>query len=274
MNIQLDGAVYATFLDWQDEGSLVIRSMAKDREEAPSSVSLFGFEGEIDWRQTAVSAGSGSGGGDVTGPSSATDNAIALFDGATGKVIKESALTITTGVIAGTGLELTSPIINTILTATGKTGATFTEDGAVDLYHNEIKRLETAGSGITVTGGVGATTMDTTAGNEWTAQQGFNESALTSAASTAWNCDTKQCALLTLGHNATIAAPTNQQAGTTYQLRVVQAAGLYTLAWNAVFKWGAAATPVAPAASGDVVIFSFYSDGTNMYGTETNRTEA
>ena len=38
--------------------------------------------------------GSGSGSGDVVGPSSATDNAIARFDAATGKLIQNSAITI------------------------------------------------------------------------------------------------------------------------------------------------------------------------------------
>lgn len=37
---------------------------------------------------------SSSGGGDVTGPGSSTDNAIALFDGTTGKIIKNSLVTI------------------------------------------------------------------------------------------------------------------------------------------------------------------------------------
>jgi hypothetical protein len=63
-------------------------------------------------------------------------------------------------------------------------------------------------------------------------------------------------------------------AGGVYTLRVVQAAGLYLLAFDPVFKWGTADTPTAPAASGDVVIFSFYSDGTNMYGVEFIRVEA
>lgn len=111
--------------------------------------------------------------------------------------------------------------------------------------------------------------------NEWTKQQNFNESAITSAAnSVAWDTDTAQCAVHTLTENTTIAAPTNLNAGGTYLLRVVQAAGLFTLAWNAVFDWGDAATPVEPAANGDVVIFGFYSDGTNMYGQELCRVEA
>jgi hypothetical protein len=115
--------------------------------------------------------------------------------------------------------------------------------------------------------------MQSTA-REWTKQQNFDEATLTSAASVAWDTNTAQCAVLTLGHNATIAAPSNLNAGGTYMLRVVQAAGVYTLAFNAVFKRGAATTPTAPAANGDVVIFSFYSDGTNMYGVEAVREEA
>lgn len=55
------------------------------------------------------SSGGGSGGsGDVVGPASATDNAIARFDGATGKLLQNSAVTIadTTGTLdnsAGVG---------------------------------------------------------------------------------------------------------------------------------------------------------------------------
>jgi len=104
----------------------------------------------IDWRVTKVGSGGGGGSGDVVGPSSATDLAIALFDGATGNVIQESALTITAGVIAGVGFELTTPIINTIYTAATKTGATFTEDGAAALYYNEIVTLATEVTGIAV----------------------------------------------------------------------------------------------------------------------------
>lgn len=49
-------------------------------------------------------AASGGASGDVTGPGSSTDNAIARFDGTTGKIIQNSAVTVadTTGIIAGT----------------------------------------------------------------------------------------------------------------------------------------------------------------------------
>lgn len=52
-----------------------------------------------------VSAAGGSGSGDVVGPSSSTDQAIARFDATTGKIIKDSGITIAdgaTGILSGT----------------------------------------------------------------------------------------------------------------------------------------------------------------------------
>lgn len=118
-------------------------------------------------------------------------------------------------------------------------------------------------------------TVDHSVASEWTGRQNFNELAITSTSnSVAWNLNVAQCAVHVLTENTTIAAPSNQVAGATYVLRVVQAAGVYTLAWNAVFKWGTAGAPSEPAASGDVAIFSFYSNGTYMYGGEFCREEA
>jgi hypothetical protein len=108
-------------------------------------------EDYVDWRNVIISGGGITGSGDVVGPGTATDNAIVRFDGATGSVLQNSAVTIDdNGVIAGANLELTSPIINTILTATGKTAATFTEDGDSKIYKNEILTWETRADGMNI----------------------------------------------------------------------------------------------------------------------------
>jgi len=59
---------------------------------------------DVEW----TTAGSGS--GDVVGPASATDNAVARFDGTTGKLIQNSAVTVadTTGTITTGGSVLTA----------------------------------------------------------------------------------------------------------------------------------------------------------------------
>ena len=113
---------------------------------------------------------------------------------------------------------------------------------------------------------------------EISAQQNFNEAIITDDASgppgdTAWNLDTAQCAVHTMTAATEIQTPTNMNAGGTYVLRVVQAAGVYALTWAATYKFGLSNSS-EPAANGDVVIFSFYSDGTNMYGSDAVRVEA
>lgn len=58
------------------------------RMNADNSVSA------LDAATFRAAIGAGTGGGDASGPASATDNAIARFDGTTGKLVQDSALTI------------------------------------------------------------------------------------------------------------------------------------------------------------------------------------
>jgi len=110
---------------------------------------------------------------------------------------------------------------------------------------------------------------------EWTGQQNFNEIAILSASNlVAWDLDVAQVALHVLTEDTTISDPTNMNAGGMYTIRIVQAAGVYTLAWDSAFDFGAQDASAAPAADGDVIIVSFYSDGSTMYATEFIRKEA
>jgi hypothetical protein len=98
----------------------------------------------IAWNGTDfVQIGSTSGGGDVLGPGSATDNAVALFDGTSGKILKNSAKVAPSGAFVGTtdsqtltnktisgtnntlsGINLESQITGTLPVANGGTGVT------------------------------------------------------------------------------------------------------------------------------------------------------
>lgn len=67
-----------------------------------------------------ISSSGGAGGGDVTGPSSSTDNAITRFDGTTGKLIQNSVVTISdTGDLSGVTSITTPDYITYDTTATG-----------------------------------------------------------------------------------------------------------------------------------------------------------
>jgi len=61
-----------------------------------------------------TSGGGGGGTGDVAGPASSTDSAVALWDGATGKLLKNSSVFITGGGTIGLGgFTLTVPVTGT-----------------------------------------------------------------------------------------------------------------------------------------------------------------
>lgn len=108
----------------------------------------------------------------------------------------------------------------------------------------------------------------------WSKQQHFNEAELESSGNeVAWDLDDAQTAFHTMTEDTEIKNPSNMVAG-TYILRVIQAAGEHALTWDTAFEWGAASAPSEPAANGDVIIISFYSDGSTMYGAEFSRVEA
>jgi hypothetical protein len=90
---------------------------------------------------------------------------------------------------------------------------------------------------------------------------------LTDAATINWDVSQGRVATVTITASRAIAAPTNQKVG-TYILRVVQGgSGNYTLTWNGNFKWTAQTAPVLSTTAGAVDIFTFFSDGSKMYGS-------
>jgi len=78
-------------------------------------------------RITAISTATISGGsGDVSGPSSSTDSAIALFNGSTGKLIKDSGVALASKASSGANSDITSlsGLATPLSVAQGGTGAT------------------------------------------------------------------------------------------------------------------------------------------------------
>ena len=90
---------------------------------------------------------------------------------------------------------------------------------------------------------------------------------LTDAATILWDVASGRVATVTIGASRNVGAPSNLKIG-TYILSVIQGGtGSYTLTWNAVFKWTGAVAPVLSTAVGRRDLFTFYSDGTNLYGS-------
>ena len=96
---------------------------------------------------------------------------------------------------------------------------------------------------------------------------------LTDAATIAWNAALGQVATFTfVSTNRTMGLPTNILDGAFYSLEVIQNAGGNTLTWASGYKWTNGSAPSLSTSAGAIDIFTFKSDGTNLY--ETGRSQA
>lgn len=101
----------------------------------------------------------------------------------------------------------------------------------------------------------------------WNKQQRLGLQTLTDGATINWDLNDNQVSQVTLGGDRTLANPTNQLAGATYVLIVRQPAGAnYDLTFGNSYKFPNDEAPVLTPQNAAVDIFTFISDGTNMYG--------
>jgi hypothetical protein len=207
-------------------------------------------------------------------------------------LIAWNALTLDFVKVASSVINLASEVTGTLPVANGGTGQTTYTDGQLLIGNTTgntlTKATLTAGSNVTITNSAGAITIASTGsggslpsqtGNsgKYLTTDGVNPSwavvanditqTLVDGATVNWNTSLGNIATLTLGGNRIIAAPTNMSAQTYILVLNQDATGNRTVTWNAVFKWPGGALPVLSTAANAKDIFSFFSDGTNMYGT-------
>ena len=94
---------------------------------------------------------------------------------------------------------------------------------------------------------------------------GAANTALTDAATIAWDTTNQVATFTFVSTNRTMGAPTNLKNGAFYALAVIQNAGSNTLTWNSVFKWASGTAPTLSTAASAKDYFTFRSDGTNLY---------
>ena len=108
------------------------------------------------------------------------------------------------------------------------------ENGAVELYHNNVKKIETASGGISLTGGAAA-----------------NITALSDGATITIDMATACHHSVTLGGNRTLAAPSNQVVGQAGSIFITQdGSGSRTAAFNAAFKFVGGTAPTLTTGAG------------------------
>jgi len=101
------------------------------------------------------------------------------------------------------------------------------EDGAVELFHNHVKKIETASGGISLTGGAAA-----------------NITALSDGSTITIDMATACHHSVTLGGNRTFAAPSNQVVGQAGSIFITQdGTGSRTASFNSAFKFVGGTAP-------------------------------
>jgi hypothetical protein len=99
--------------------------------------------------------------------------------------------------------------------------------GSVEIYHNNVKKIESASGGISLTGGAAC-----------------NINALSDGASITIDMALALHHSVTLGGNRAFAQPTNQAIGQSGSIFITQdGTGSRTASWNAAFKWAGGTAP-------------------------------
>ena len=146
--------------------------------------------------------------------------------------------------------------------------AKFIPGGAVELYHNNNKKLETASGGVTVTGTVAATSYT----GDGSSLTGIAAGITTAAASisgitTYLNLSKDDHELVVTGTN-TISVIGGSQ-GTSHTLRL-QNSGIATVTLDSTyFKFPSGAAPALPTADGSISLISFTVHKAGAVGVNT-----
>ena len=157
-----------------------------------------------------------------------TGNDLEVFHDGTNNQIKSvgSGQRLTMQSTSGT-VHLAGTIIRIKDEADSETLATFTADGGVELYNDNVKKFETASGGVALTGGAAA-----------------NITALSDGATITIDMATACHHSVTLGGNRTFAAPSNQVVGQAGSIFITQdGTGSRTAAFNSAFKFVGGTAP-------------------------------
>ena len=133
--------------------------------------------------------------------------------------------------------------------------AKFIPGGAVELYHNNDKKLETASGGVTVTGTVAATSYT----GDGSALTGIEVGMSTASAQVSGITTVVDLSKDDIRLDCTGLVTIDTKGGTeggNLVLRIVNS-GISTVTFNSYFKFPSGASPALPTASGAISLISF-----------------
>nr|BAR32594.1 putative tail fiber [uncultured Mediterranean phage uvMED] len=181
-----------------------------------------------------------------------------IFPGSGGTVTSVATSGLATGgTITGAGTVTVSINGQSGLSASPVAADEFAIYDASATAHKKITTTELFGSDVL-----------TASAREYTKTQNFNMTTLSDGANISWDLSQNQVAKVTLAGNRTLDAPSNQVAGATYILIVVQdGTGGRTLDTSAsAYKFPGGTEPTLSTGASAVDILTFVSDGSSMFG--------
>ena len=155
------------------------------------------------------------------------------------------------------GLEITSDGTGVdINKGTSEYMGRFLTDGAVELYHNNNKKLETASGGVTVTGTVAATAVT----GDGSGLTGINVGVATTVASGITGITTV-LDLTNNDHKITVSGITTVDVrggteGHSHSLRIINS-GITTVGFSTYFLFPSGSSPIIPTTDGTLSMISF-----------------
>jgi Repeat of unknown function (DUF5907) len=123
----------------------------QERELTPVNNYVIGFDGTGQLVVKADGGGGGGGSGDVVGPASAVNNRVVFFDGITGKLIKDSGLTLSGTNTGDQTIALTGDVTGS---GTGTFAATIANDAVTFAKMQEISGTHLVGRHAGGTGNI------------------------------------------------------------------------------------------------------------------------
>ena len=146
--------------------------------------------------------------------------------------------------------------------------AVFTVDGPVELYYNDALKLSTAGTGVTVTGRVDATSFagDGSALTNLPAAGLTTEALVSSGIVTTLNLTAAQDHKVTASGITTITVSGGTEAD-SHTVRIINS-GITTVGFSTFFLFPSGSAPSLPTASGAISLISFTVNRVGAGGTQ------
>ncbi len=246
--------------------------------------------------QTITVSASGMGTGDVVGPSGATANAVAVYNGTTGKLIKDSQILINGSEISATSLSLSgngitmSPKVSVNINLddslvgnqqfnvnfAGESYTTISAQAGVVFVGKHLQMSNPASNFYPTVSGTVNVGIDTNPfsgvyANQYATSVVPNIVAGPTGSTVALNWNNGSVDTLTVNTTGNVAVTlANGIAGSTYILKTVNASG-GTISWpTGTVIWPAASSGTMTTGVGSVDLFTFVYDGTKYLANANN----